>query len=429
MSTQSLLSYTKPPPASLHRAPSYTAEPLESEQRIALNDRSRPRSTGSFIKHSKHGHARLRLTAQEDGIAMPVYGVTGLIEGIVELDAEKAEGVDSVEVKIEGRLKLNEIAEGGKSSVKLVLDTKLLWVKGPSNQDCLHTLDFALTLPATFEHDGITYPLPPTYSVKLKGVPGFDASIEYSVSATINRPNTVPHMVPLVNSKKLGIHIGTTIVSTPFLYYPRTRPSLPLPPTPTWRSSEGFDLASNWQTFEAISKAKKSRIQDILVKLHVPKSRIFSFTQRIPFHVTFESTAVSLAAFLPFGPSPGPPNPEATMKIEVLRQATVDLSDGIRVVTEARQDMWRIDCIGQGAFNYTGNETTVSAFSGEIGIFDSVQIGGFRAAGLSVKDCVVLSMSPPDPGKCPFRDFRLIVPIHLATNPWTTDGAGIGSSN
>lgn len=35
-------------------------------------------------------------------------------------------------------------------------------------------------------------------------------------------------------------------------------------------------------------------------------------------------------------------------------------------------------------------------------------------------------MTPADPGKCPFRDFRLVVPIRLATNPWTTDGAGIG---
>ena len=98
MSTQSLLGYDDIP--SLHRAPSYTAEPLETEQRIAINDRSRPRPTGSFVKPSKHGHARLKLLAQEDGIAMPVYGLSGLVQGIVELDPEKAENVDSVEVKV-----------------------------------------------------------------------------------------------------------------------------------------------------------------------------------------------------------------------------------------------------------------------------------------------------------------------------------------
>jgi hypothetical protein len=75
-----------------------------------------------------------------------------------------------------------------------------------------------------------------------------------------------------------------------------------------------------------------------------------------------------------------------------------------------------------------------------------VQIGGFKSAGLSVKvstyrrsrypnspdpyrikDCIVLSMTPPEPDKCPFRDFRLVVPIRLATNLWVADGSGIGA--
>lgn len=98
MSTQSLLGYDDL--SSLRSAPSYTAEPLENEQRIALNDRSRPLPRGSFVKHSKHGHARLRLLAQEDDITTPVYGFSGLIKGTVELDHEKAETVDSVEVKV-----------------------------------------------------------------------------------------------------------------------------------------------------------------------------------------------------------------------------------------------------------------------------------------------------------------------------------------
>src|SRR5438105_4747826 len=98
MSTKSLLGYDDL--SSLHRAPSYTAEPLENEQRIALNDRSRPHPRGSFVKHSKHGHARLKLLAQKDGITTPVYGLSGVIRGIIELDPEKAENVDSVEVKV-----------------------------------------------------------------------------------------------------------------------------------------------------------------------------------------------------------------------------------------------------------------------------------------------------------------------------------------
>jgi hypothetical protein len=36
----------------------------------------------------------------------------------------------------------------------------------------------------------------------------------------------------------------------------------------------------------------------------------------------------------------------------------------------------------------------------------------------------VLSMTPPDPTKCPFNDMRLVVPIRLTTDPWAHDGFG-----
>jgi len=36
-------------------------------------------------------------------------------------------------------------------------------------------------------------------------------------------------------------------------------------------------------------------------------------------------------------------------------------------------------------------------------------------------------MAPPDYHKSPFEDFRLLIPIRLATNAWTADGTGIGA--
>jgi hypothetical protein len=84
-------------------------------------------------------------------------------------------------------------------------------------------------------------------------------------------------------------------------------------------------LTDEWSTYETTAKAKQSRLQDVVVKLHIPKSRIFCFTQNIPFYLTIESSAVSLAAFLPFAPTSGPITPKVAMKIEVLRQTTVDV--------------------------------------------------------------------------------------------------------
>lgn len=49
------------------------------------------------------------------------------------------------------------MAEGGTSSANLALDTKLLWAKSPSSQQCPQKLDFDLMLPTTFTYEGITY--------------------------------------------------------------------------------------------------------------------------------------------------------------------------------------------------------------------------------------------------------------------------------
>ena len=95
MSTNSLPSYLSP---SLNRVPSYSAEPHDYEQRIALVGRLRPRPSGSFVKESKNGDVRLRLSSQEDNINLPIYEPRGVVEGTVELS--KTDGIQSVKVKV-----------------------------------------------------------------------------------------------------------------------------------------------------------------------------------------------------------------------------------------------------------------------------------------------------------------------------------------
>jgi hypothetical protein len=114
-----------------------------------------------------------------------------------------------------------------------------------------------------------------------------------------------------------------SVLSTPILYHPLNRPVNPLPPPLVWTPAQGFDSTLDWRTYETVSKSKKSQLQDVMVKLYLPKSRVFAFMQTIPFYVTFESSDVSLAAFMPFAPSNGSSTNKQT-KIEVIRQATVD---------------------------------------------------------------------------------------------------------
>ncbi|KAJ7283964.1 hypothetical protein C8J57DRAFT_1171957 [Mycena rebaudengoi] len=420
MSTASPPSYI-PGSDTFHRTPSYSAEPRFYEQRLALNARSLPQHTGNFVKTSKGGGTQLRLSKQQDSIDLPVYGSGGLVEGTIELS--KTDGISTVQVKVEGRLELKEIAEGGHIDTKLCLDTVLLWIKDGNNAVCPSSLQFALTLPTTFTHEGRSYPLPPSHSAKLKGLPGFYATIDYSVSAIINKPHSIPNMVPLVKSKKLGINIGNTTVSTPFVYFPRTRPAVPIP-SPLSCSDRGFLARPDWRLYESTIKAKKSGAQDITSKLYVPESRIFCASMPIPFHLTFESSALSLAAFLPFGPTGGTSGKPRATRVQLMRHTSVDVRN--LTLQGVKTDMWRTDCIGEGVFRHAGDGPTSTSFSGEITLSEPIKVTGFRCGGLlTVQDCILLTVTPPDVTKSPFVGIREVVPVRLTTDKYTEDGRGI----
>jgi hypothetical protein len=132
-------------------------------------------------------------------------------------------------------------------------------------------------------------------------------------------------------------------VSTPFLYYPRTRPAVSVPrslvvgpsgvlPTSEWRLFEtkiysrikaGDDVIS--QVSFVSSPAYSQSPDPILWQLYIPSSRIFCLKQNIPFYLVFKSTARSLAAFMPYSPNSTIPLTKRAMRLELLRQCTVDV--------------------------------------------------------------------------------------------------------
>lgn len=412
MSTVSLPSYVAP---SL-TTPSYSAEPHESEQRIALAERSYPRPSGIFVKSSKKGDARLRLNAQEDNIELPVYGSQGCVEGTIELS--KTEHITSVEAKIEGRLRLNEIAEGGTASAKLCQCTVVLWTRENNYSVCPTSFAFAFRLPTTFTNEGKTYPLPPTFRVKLSGLPGFTASVKYSVSAIIGKP----HRVPLVKSSVLTIPSRPHVVTTPFIYYPRTRPAAPIPAS-LFPACRGFLANEEWQLYESKIRARNPAVPDITSTLYIPATRIFCISQPIPFYLSLKSPALSLASFLLPTPTSSSLEAKQAMRIQLMRQSTVDVRNTI--IAGTKTDMWRVDCIGEALLKHVDDGPSWVSYSGEINIHKNVKVGGFRAAGLNVKDWILFSMTPPNPKRSPFGDLRQTIPIRLTTDPWTGDGTSM----
>ncbi|KDQ25451.1 hypothetical protein PLEOSDRAFT_1113446 [Pleurotus ostreatus PC15] len=424
MSTTSLPGYGTGASSLVNGAtPMYSAEPASYEERIAIAGALSPRPAGKFVKPSKSGNVSLQLDEQDKDAALPLYGTASLVKGEVHL--VKPEVVTNVEVKVEGKLRLKEVAEGGHTSAKLCLDSQQLWFKSDGGGQCPTTLPFSLTLPTHFEYEGKTYPLPPTYDVKLSGLPGFTATIDYSISVLVDKPHVVPSLVPLVKSHIFGsTNHSNVAVSTSFVYHPRSRPSKALP-APMTVTQNGFSDSPGWRSFHSTIESKSPNLHDIEVTLFIPASRVLCMTQPIPFHVKLRSTAVSLASFLPYGPSTSTTSTKRMTKCHLVRQTTVDVRNA--EVLGTKTNIWRVDTVGTGAFKMAGDGPNWIAYSGEIAIDENVEVGGFSAAGLTVVDCVILSCTPPEPQKAPFSELRLVVPIRLTTDPYTADGTGIGA--
>jgi len=408
MSMTSLPSYVR---NSLSRIPSYSAEPQAYEQRLAWSGRNASsRPTAEFVKQSKSGGISLRLRDQEQNATLPVYGCGAIISGTIDLT--KIDTVIGVEVKIEGSLHLKEIAEGGTTSHKLCLSRLTLWSRDRPSGTCPSSLPFSLSLPATFSDGKDAYSLPPTHEVHLSGVPGFRATIDYSVTANVQKAKSTS-LLPIKNNN---------VVSTPFIYFPRSRPAVPLPsPLTTVRRSPGVTETPDWRCFESTMTAKTRRNQDITSKLYIPTSRVFCMREPIPFHLTFASSGQSLTAFLPYAPSTTSLSPRRPTRIQMLRQSSVDVRNPL-VLDGTKTDIWSVVSIGEGTFRHCGDGADFMSFAGEIRINDDVRLSGFRAGGLFIKDCIVLSVHPPEPAKCPFTELRIVVPVRLTTDSWSTEG-------
>ena len=118
-----------------------------------------------------------------------------------------------------------------------------------------------------------------------------------------------------------------SIVSTPFIYYPRSRPSRGIA-FPLKFSTDGFESTPEWQVVESKLRSKKVVRPDIVTKFYTPALGVFCITQPIPFYLTLESSAVSLAAFLPFSPTATASGPRKAMRVQLMRQTTVDVRYG-----------------------------------------------------------------------------------------------------
>jgi hypothetical protein len=128
-------------------------------------------------------------------------------------------------------------------------------------------------------------PLPPSYEVTLDGVPGFHACVEYSVSVTAAKAKTSLFGSPATSVMLMTLDTRFilifyfSVVTTPFIYLPRSRPASCLPPPP---HVLGFMDSPEWRPFRSTIKAKSTGAQDIIATVSCYRELICTLHQLHP---------------------------------------------------------------------------------------------------------------------------------------------------
>ena len=216
-------------------------------------------------------------------------------------------------------------------------------------------------------HCAALQPLPPTYTAHLDGLPGFTASVDYSVTAIASKTKNIklgigvtcvsflfgilctevrawtvtekkacertgPSRRPSSTALALGLRGGsrrawsrqksapacdrrpsgerTKIKSRRGFRAPRLRETSPAKYEPLFFALFSLSLLPNAD----------------LTKIYTPASHVLCMRRAIPYHITFTGPALALATLLTYLPSRAGAAPgRACSQIQVLRQASVDV--------------------------------------------------------------------------------------------------------
>ncbi|KAJ4501294.1 hypothetical protein C8R41DRAFT_749020 [Lentinula lateritia] len=389
--------------------PLYSSDPASGEQSIQLTPRTRSlgRPTGTYVH--KAGDATVVLLDQEDGVSTPVYGRHAALSGIISLAS--CETVSEIKIKLDGHMDL--VLSGGVSqSTTLVNDAHSLWKYNPEAVDagstrCPSEIPFTCVFPSKFKDNvGRESPLPPSMHVMYPGASGLVASCLYTLTIKI---------------VKMGFWKQAKKLTIPLNYHPRTRaPSFPNP-NPDLFSDVKISPDEWHQTMSVIKSRKPAVTPPVQCHLFIPSVRVFALSDVIHFHVQLTGPLSSLRQLVYSKPSKRSTEKFAPkIRVYLLRQITVDVCG---------QKGWKNLTLAEGTLRPRPPPIAASSSSpahsaedsldweGEIQCDDNETRGcpGFITTDLTVKDFIVLSISPPDVTKSDLSSTQVPIPIKLVT--------------
>ncbi|KAF8798483.1 hypothetical protein BYT27DRAFT_7122833 [Phlegmacium glaucopus] len=404
-------------------SPSYSCQLASGEQRLDYTSLRAPQSRTNSVFIKKSGELSIVVNEQEEDATIPVFGRHAVISGIV-LCQGQLEKIRKIVLKVEGKLD-SSTSGGGSWSIKLISSYHTLWSHLTSEKACPSQVPFAITLPATFQDDNNSFPLPPSYHFVDDGIQTLLARSSYQLRFIVT--HTRHPKIDAIWPKEQRMII-------PFKYVPRTRAPRPSVATSCLFSSIKTSPEEWYQAVTYLKMRPNVEITPIICHLFVPGGRIYALTDTMKFHVQLAGLTCSLYMLLSGAhmdldriasvDSDSPTternfqNEKPLVRVTLLRQVSV---------TVRREKAWSNSILGEGTIwpvppDLSNCCATLGRYSegsidweGEVRCQSNVTVGGFNAANVQVKDFIVLEISPPTP-KSPLLDLKLNVPIRLVTD-------------
>ncbi|KAJ7673519.1 hypothetical protein B0H17DRAFT_892010, partial [Mycena rosella] len=396
-----------------HPPPCYSQNPVCDETRLDSSPTG-VLPTGIFTK--AYGSITVVLFNQESSAPVPSYGRQVSVRGSLILEQDISH-ISEIVAKLEGRMEIIEISTAGSGALTIntVKNSYSLWSLGSStSSSCPERIDFACQLPAKFGHRGCEYPLPPSYNARFPGIPALFAKCTYSLTISITEVR-----------RRLGLWSKTKTIRVTIEYHPKAFPPRAVSPTPPYFLSAVKVMPMEWhQSSFVMNTLCSSNLAPIQCQAFIPSVKIFGLSDTIPVHLQMSGPLASLREFMePSSPSPGDiDDGESPMHIYLTRM--VEFKYRGKAVS-------RVMRIGEGHmrppppivnFNCTPlcvpDDACVQSLDWDGGVKCDlgVTVGGFQAAGLTVKDFITLELIPQKLGSSPLQH---AIPIRLVTETFS----------
>ncbi|KAJ7213850.1 hypothetical protein GGX14DRAFT_696667 [Mycena pura] len=449
--------------------PCYSQDPAHDETRLELSSSRTTRQLPTDIFTKACGSATVVLFNQEPGVRVPLYGRERCVRGTLIL-AQDTGNICRVVAKLQGRLEM-ATSDAGASTTKTVNKEYPLWPHGSesSSSPCPGTLEFACDFPAMFQHGNSEYRLPPSYIARFPGFPSLYVKSTYNLAIVITRDRRLGFL-----SRTKLIYIA--LEYRPESYPPR---GISAAPYGDFNSALKTMPEEWQQSSFTMTARSPSLVSPIQCQVFIPSIGIFGLKDSIPLHLQLSGALASLRELVVpprarSRPAVASPDRSAearahepvrvyltrmvtvnhldklTMRVQRLCAADVaplppavdfecscqqpyeDCATCTETVTETLD--WAgyvpadvaplpppVDCECSCPFQQPCEEcatrTETLNWAGYVRCDPGagVDVGGFRAAGVNVKDFITVELSPPRPHASPLLVVRQAIPIRFVT--------------